>query len=227
MPGSGSRAPGAARGRSAPPGFRRRPLPGAGSGCRGCGRWLRTAAARYCCAASRLVTRPDQPAPTVVLASRRRRARSAARGELFGGPDQVIPELGRATRDAEPHHIGGELQRQLERSEAAPAPGKCGCFGDGVSGRGGVLAHDSPTRRSGAGRQGRARFARGLRPPWTTGPRPPGGGVMSQHTSPPRHAFAETTALPRGRGGLVAFELALLQGAGFRSRHRPSPLPVR
>ena len=32
---------------------------------------------------------------------------------------------------------------------------------------------------------------------------------MSQHTSPPRHAVADSNRLPWGRGGLVALELAL------------------
>ena len=56
-----------------------------------------------------------------------------------------------------------ELQRQLEGDEAAPAPGESGCFGDGVSGRGGVLAHEAPPGGRGAvvqgGRRPRAKRA--------------------------------------------------------------------
>ena len=44
---------------------------------------------------------------------------------------------------------------------------------------------------------------------------------MSQHTSPPRHAVAETTALPRGRGGLVALELALQLAGEVAAIHIP------
>ncbi len=86
------------------------------------------------------------------------------------------------------HHLGRELQRELEGDEAGPAPGESGWSRRRRVWAGGCAGSCRPTRRSGVGRPGWPKAANEASLPLTTGRRPP-TPRLSQHTPPPRPSW--------------------------------------